>query len=111
MSLREALGSSAALVAALRTGLQEAGAIRALGIEILDLSILAMKPMPETARALEAQAREAILRHADEAIYSRRHAAVEQERAIKENELDTEIAVEMKKRRIRETQMDADKAV
>ena len=111
MSLREALGSSAALVAALRTGLQEAGAIRALGIEILDLSILAIKPMPETARALEAESREEILRHADEAIYSRRNAAVEQERAIKENELNTEIAVENKKRGIREAKMDADKAV
>jgi hypothetical protein len=33
---------------------------------------------------------------------------VEQERAIKENELNTEIAVENKKRQIRETQMEAD---
>jgi hypothetical protein len=36
---------------------------------------------------------------------------VEQERGIRENELNTEIAVENKKRQIRETQMDADKAV
>jgi hypothetical protein len=36
---------------------------------------------------------------------------VEQERAIKENELNTEIAVENKKRQIRETQMEADRAV
>jgi hypothetical protein len=36
---------------------------------------------------------------------------VEQERAIKENELNTEIAVENKKRQIRETQMDAERAV
>ena len=35
-----------------------------------------------------------MLKAADEAIYSRRNAAVEQERAIKENELKTEIAVE-----------------
>jgi hypothetical protein len=48
---------------------------------------------------------------ADEAIYARRNAAVEQERAIKENELNTEIAVENKKRQIREAQMDAERAV
>jgi hypothetical protein len=52
-----------------------------------------------------------MFREADEAIYARRNSAVEQERAIKENELNTEIAVENKKRQIRETQMDAERAV
>ncbi len=83
----------------------------ALGVEILDLSILAIKPAPETARALEAEAREAMLRHADEAIYDRRNSAVEQERRIKENELNTELAIEAKQRQIREAKVDADLAV
>jgi len=39
------------------------------------------------------------------------NAAVELERKIKENELNTEIAVEQKKRQIREAQMEADIAV
>src|SRR5438046_7116501 len=78
---------------------------------MLGLSILAIKPTPETARALEAETREQLFREADEAIYARRNAAVQQERAIKENELNTEIAVENKKRQIRETQMDAERAV
>jgi hypothetical protein len=78
---------------------------------VLGLSLLAIKPTPETARALEAETREQLLKGADEAIFMRRNAAVEQERAIKENELNTEIAVENKKRQIRETQMDAEKAV
>jgi len=52
-----------------------------------------------------------MFREADEAIYARRNSAVEQERAIKENELNTEIAIETKKRQIRETQMDAERAV
>ncbi len=56
-------------------------------------------------------ARERILREADEAIYARRNAAVEQERAIKENELNTEIAVKNKKRQIKEAQMEAEKSV
>src|SRR5258705_210775 len=80
-------------------------------LEVLGLSILAIKPTPETARALEAETREQLFREADEAVYARRNSAVEQERAIKENELNTEIAVENKKRQIRETQMDAERAV
>jgi SPFH domain / Band 7 family len=111
LPLREALGRSESLVASLRDKLREADVIKALGVEILDLSILAIKPTPETARALEAEAREQILREADEAIYARRNAAVEQERAIKENELNTEIAVENKKRQIREKQLETEMLV
>jgi regulator of protease activity HflC (stomatin/prohibitin superfamily) len=111
LPLRSALGQSKALVTSLRDGLQEAEAISSLGVEILELSILAIKPTPETSRALEAEAREQILREADEAVYSRRNAAVEQERSIKENEFNTEIAMENKKRQVRETQMDAEKSV
>ena len=109
--LREALGRSDGLVNSLRDGMQNAEEITSLGVEVLGLSILAIRPTPETARALEAEAREQILREADEAIYARRNASVEQERAIKENELNTEIAVEVKKRQIKETQMEAEKSV
>jgi len=111
LALRDALGQSDVLETSLQQRLHSAEAIASLGIEILGLSILAIKPTPETSRALEAEAREKILREADEAIYTRRNAAVEQERAIKENELNTEIAVENKKRQIREAQMDAEKSV
>ena len=111
MALRAALGGSSELVSRLSAGLRAEPAIEALGIEILGLSILAIKPTPETARALEAETREQILRGADEAVFARRNSAVEQERAIKENELNTEIAVENKKRQIKEAQMEAEKSV
>lgn len=111
LPLREAIRASDNLVNAMKTRLAAAEEITSLGLEVLGLSILAIKPTPETARALEAETREKLLREADEAIYARRNSAVEQERAIKENELNTEIAVETKKRQIRETQMDAERAV
>jgi hypothetical protein len=63
------------------------------------------------AKALEAEAREALQRRSDDAIYLRRNNAVEQERIIKENELATEIAVEAKRRQVRETQMAAEIAI
>jgi hypothetical protein len=109
--LTEAIRGSAELAEGVTTGLKGHAEIQSLGIEILSVAVLAVKPTPETARALEAQAREAILRIADDAVYARRNSAVEQERAIKQSELDTEIAVEQKKRAIRETQMDAEASV
>jgi regulator of protease activity HflC (stomatin/prohibitin superfamily) len=109
--LRDALISSDAIVAEAINKLRESEAVLTLGVEIVSLSILAVRPTPETSRALEAEAREALQRRADEAIYARRNAAVEQERLIKESELNTEIAVEEKKRQIRETQMAAEIAV
>lgn len=111
LQLREALRASDQLVTVIKAGLATSDEITSLGLEVLGLSILAIKPTPETARALEAETREKLFREADEAIYARRNSAVEQERAIKENELNTEIAVENKKRQIRETQMDAERAV
>jgi hypothetical protein len=111
LALRDALRASDALVREVTKGLASSTEISSLGIEVLGLSILAIKPNPETGRALEAEAREQLLREADEAIYARRNSAVEQERAIRENELNTEIAVENKKRQIREAQMDAERAV
>lgn len=109
--LREALNSADSLVHAVQEALCDDPAIAALGLEILSLSIQAIKPTPETARALEAEVREQLLQKADEAIYTRRNASVEQERAIRENELNTEIAVENKQRQIGEAQMNAKRAV
>jgi len=89
LPLREAVRASAALVQAVRQELAGSPDMAQLGLEILGLSILAIKPTPETARALEAETREQLLKEADEAIYARRNSAVEQEPAIKENELNT----------------------
>jgi regulator of protease activity HflC (stomatin/prohibitin superfamily) len=111
LALRDAMRAADALVNTVRKNLSASPELGALGIEVIGLSILAIKPTPETARALEAETREKLLLQADEAIFRRRNAAVEQERAIKENELNTEIAVENKKRQIREAQMDAERSV
>jgi SPFH domain / Band 7 family len=111
LTLRGALVSSDTIVAEVVSALREAEPVRLLGVEILALSILAIRPTPEMARALEAEAREALQRHADEAIYARRNASVEQERRIKESELETEVAVQQKQRQIRETQLAADISV
>jgi regulator of protease activity HflC (stomatin/prohibitin superfamily) len=111
LTLREALVSSDTMVADVIAGLRESETVKMLGVEVLALTILAIKPTPEISRALEADARESLQRQADEAIYSRRNASVEQERKIKESELQTEIAVQDKQRQIREAQIDTDIAI
>ena len=111
LPLQAALQVSDDLAGRVLAAVQEEPALEALGVELLTLAILAVRPSREMARALEAEAREALQGHADLAIYERRNAAVEQERRIKENELQTELAVETKKRQIREAQVEADLAV
>ena len=111
MILREVLTSATEIGAEVAGALKSSTEIASLGVEILGLALLSIKPTPEMAKALEAEAREALQQRSDEAIYARRNAAVEQERRIKESELNTEIAVEEKKRRIREAQMAADIAI
>ncbi len=111
LPLREAIYASEEVAASVFGKFAGSESLTTLGVELLAISIQAIRPIPEMARAMEAEAREELLRRADQAIYDRRNAAVEQERRIKENELNTEIAIEEKKRQIRETKVDADLAV
>lgn len=111
LDLKQALKASATIARAAQQQLAQQPEIQALGLQVLGVSIVAIKPTPDIARALEAEAREAHLKSADDAIYQRRMAAVENERSIRQNELDTEIAVETKQRQIQETQMEAKAAL
>ena len=97
ISMREAITTGARLGDAIISELAELPEILSLGVEVLGISILAIKPNPDTARALEAEVREQLMKEADDAIYVRRNASVENERSIKENELRTEKAIQEKR--------------
>jgi regulator of protease activity HflC (stomatin/prohibitin superfamily) len=103
--LRAALLDAETIAGHVRGVLTSSASLAALGVELLGFSILAIKPVPETSKALEAEARERLLREADDAVYNRRNNAVEQERKIRENELNTEVAVSAKQREIEETRL------
>jgi hypothetical protein len=111
LALKAALLSSADIANHTESTLRGHREVAALGLEVLGVSIVAVKPTPDIARALEAEAREANLKAADDAIYMRRMAAVENERAIQENELDTEVAVQQKQHQIEETKMEGKAAL
>ena len=106
--LRDLLTSQRQLSETILAGLRASPQVALLGLEILSLAVVSVRPNPETAKALEAEAREALLRDADSAVYARRNAAVQQERTIKESELNTELAVEEKRRQIRQKKMEAE---
>ena len=92
--LASVLLEATALAAAVRERVRQSGVSADLGVEVLAVDFLSVRPTPDVAQALEAEAREALLRKADEATYARRAAAVEAERTIKEKELATDRALE-----------------
>ena len=102
LKLKEAIRSGKTIETNITEGLTVSKAITMLGVEILSINILAIKATPEMERALETETREQLKQEADHAIYERRNFAVEQERKIKESELNTEIAVEEKQKQIEE---------
>jgi len=108
LSLKDAIRSAKKIESNILEGLKSSEAIQTMGIEILSANILAVQTTPEMARALETETREKLQQQADEAIYERRNFAVEQERKIKESELNTEIAVEEKQKQIEEKRMETE---
>lgn len=110
MKLSDAIRSSETLANSILNDMRQNEEIRSLGIEIMGLTVLAVQPNKDTSRALEAETREKILKMSDDAIYERRNASIEQERGVKENEYNTEIAIENKRRQVRETQLEAEQA-
>lgn len=109
--LRRALLLSQSLVALVQSRLSQQAALEALGITILDFSVTAITPTPETARALEAEAWESLLKEADDAIYARRKSSVEQERTIKEAELETDLSVQKKEQQIEESWLENERTL
>lgn len=62
-----------------------------VGVAVVSARVVAIRPEPEMERSLQTPTREAVQQDADKATYARRAQAVEQERAIAENELQNKI--------------------
>ena len=98
MSLETALVEVKGLPAAVFSGLLEEPGLAALGIALEGLHFTAVTATPEMQKALEADYREGLHKRADQAIYDRRKAAVEEERKIRESEMNTDIELEQRKK-------------
>ena len=109
--VRTAMISGDALAEAMRENLKQDMTMREFGLELISVSILGILAKPDTQKALEAATREEILRQQDDAIYKRRNAAIEQERIVTENELNTEISIADKEKEKKEKEMETKRLV
>ena len=73
------------------TGLAADNRLTETGIAVIGVRVVAIRPEPEVERALQTPTREQVQQNADKATFERRALAVERERAIGENELQTKI--------------------
>jgi regulator of protease activity HflC (stomatin/prohibitin superfamily) len=79
------------VVLALEKALRNHVTLEELGIALENVRIDELKPNAELERALQTPTREELQQRADEATFQRRAMAVEKERAIAENELQTQV--------------------
>jgi len=92
VELAEAIrGGAEAITRSLEETLRADEEIEAMGLAFVSAQIQNIAPSAELEKALQTPTREAIQQKADEATFERRALAVEKERAIKQNELSTEI--------------------
>lgn len=103
-SLEKVLADTASHGAAVADALRRDQALAGIGVEVLSVEFLSVRPTPEVAKALEAELRESLLRRADIAVYARRAATVDEERAIREKELASDKALEQQRAEMIELQ-------
>jgi regulator of protease activity HflC (stomatin/prohibitin superfamily) len=72
-------------------GLESDERLAETGIAVVGVRVVAVRPEPEVEKALRTPTREQVQQEADRATFERRAVAVERERAIGENELQTQI--------------------
>ncbi len=109
--MAEVLTASDQLGNELTGALLQSSTAKMLGVEIIAVSVLSIKASPEMVKAMQADTREKFLLKADQATYLRRNMAIELERQLTENQLQTERTVEEKRREVREAQMTANIAI
>jgi hypothetical protein len=99
-TLEQTVREAQSIAAVVLEKVRASNLLQPLGVELISVYFLATKPTPEVAKALEAEYRETLLRKADEAIYARRAAAVDEERKIKEKELASDRTLEEQRREL-----------
>ncbi len=99
-SLEEVLVMGKDLANDIATRLNELPIMPGMGVEFRNLYFDSIVPNPEIGKALEADYRERLLQKADKVIYERRVQAVENERKIKEQEMETDTQMEQRRKQL-----------
>lgn len=86
--------------AAIAAGFRADPTVDGMGLEVVSIRISALTPSAELVRALQAPTFESLQQKADEATFARRALAVDKERAIAENELQTQIELASRRKEL-----------
>jgi hypothetical protein len=103
-SLERALTEVRDLASVVFDKVSNAPELATLGIVLEVLHFTAVKATPEMQKALEADFRERLHKREDQAIYDRRISAVDEERKVRESEMNTDIEIENRRRELVDTQ-------
>ena len=104
MPMEDALQSAKDLAESVLAAVREAPSLAEMGVAVESLHFASVKATPEMQKALEADFRESLQQRADQAIYARRKAAVDEESKISRRELDSEVELEERRRDLVDTQ-------
>lgn len=104
LSLEEALRGTKDLSALVREKVSASEELTSIGVVLEGLHFTEVKATPEMQKALEADFRERLHKRADQAIYDRRKSAVDEERKIRESEMNTDVELENRRKELVDTQ-------
>jgi regulator of protease activity HflC (stomatin/prohibitin superfamily) len=100
LPLLEALNATTAVRDRVQHGLEHDPRLRDTGLAVVGVRVMAVRPEPEVERALQTPTRESVQQEADKATFERRAIAVERERAISENELQSQIELAIREEQL-----------
>src|SRR3989440_1183631 len=101
LALTEALTAGVGAVReAVTAALADDARLTETGVSVGSARVVAIRPEPDLERALQTPTRESVQEDADRATYTRRARAVEQERAIAENELQSKIELSRREQQL-----------
>jgi len=98
LSLEDALVKTKELETEVLGALKNDADLLEIGVVVEGLHVTSVKATPEMQKALEADYREGLQRRADQAIYQRRNAAVEEENKIRQREMDDDVTLEERRK-------------
>ncbi len=98
LGLEQALTRIKDLAETVKTSVRNSAELAELHVSLEGLHFSAIKATPEMRKALEADYRESLHRRADQAIYARRKSAVDEERKIRESEMNTDVELENRRK-------------
>lgn len=98
LGLEEALTTIKDLASKVEDNVKNSKDLNDLHIELEGLHFTSVRATPEMQKALEADYRESLHKRADQAIYARRKSAVDEERKIRESEMNTDVELENRRK-------------